>query len=243
MNCSDIGDRLSLLVDGELPQNERTSIEDHLAGCEDCRGLRQDLERVRRTAASLGPIEPPDHVWLQVAGQIRLEKPSPRLRLPLRHATRPSAIGQWLGIAAALLVATVASYYFVGNTPAPSVVPGNAPTTASVETIATELDLAMQHYEKAISELEVLARSDSDALDPTVAATLAQNVSTINTAIEESREALKQNPGSEPARESLFEALRRKVGVLQATVNLMNEMRKGNQVGAVQAAAAFGKKS
>jgi hypothetical protein len=241
MNCTDLRDRLSLLVDGDLPQSERSSIEDHLAACEGCRGLRQDLERVRRAAASLGPIDPPDHVWLQVAGQMRLEQPPSRLRLPLRRTARPSATGQWLGIAAALLVATVASYYFVGNTPAP--VPGNAPTTASVETIAEELDLAMQHYEKAISELEVLARSDSDSLDPAVAETLAQNVSTINTAIEESREALKQNPGNEPARESLFEAFRRKVGVLQATVNLMNEMRKGNQVGAVQAAAAFGKKS
>jgi hypothetical protein len=31
--------------------------------------------------------------------------------------------------------------------------------------------------------------------------------------------------------------------VLQATVTLMNEMRKGNQAGAAEAAAAFGRKS
>ena len=72
---------------------------------------------------------------------------------------------------------------------------------------------------------------------------LRQNIKTINAAIEESRTALVQNPGNDPARDSLFEALRRKVVVLQATVNLMNEMRKGNQAGAVEAAAAFAKKS
>jgi Putative zinc-finger len=235
MTCNEVRDRLSLLVDGEVPETERAAIEQHLAGCSACRDLRQDLERVQRTAASLGPINPPDHIWLQVAGQMRLEQPASRL--PLRRSARPSALRQWIGIAAALVLTTIASYYFVRGTPPP----GNAPVTASVETIAEELDLAMQHYEKAITELETLAKSDPDALDPVMAATLSQNVRTINGAIEESRAALKQNPGSEPARESLFEALRRKVGVLQATVNLMNEMRKGNQVGAVQAAAAFGK--
>jgi len=72
---------------------------------------------------------------------------------------------------------------------------------------------------------------------------LRQNIQTIDVAIAESRTALSKNPGSEPARASLFEALRRKVGVLQATVTLMNEMRKGNQAGAAAAAAVFGKKS
>jgi hypothetical protein len=72
---------------------------------------------------------------------------------------------------------------------------------------------------------------------------LSQNMKTISAAISESRSALVLNPGNGPARDSLFEALHRKVVVLQATVNLMNEMRKGNQVGAIEAAAAFGKKS
>ena len=76
-----------------------------------------------------------------------------------------------------------------------------------------------------------------------MAETLRQNIQTVNAAIDESRTALVQNPGSQTARDSLFEALRRKVVVLQATVNLMNEMRKGNQTGAVEAAAVFGKKS
>jgi hypothetical protein len=76
-----------------------------------------------------------------------------------------------------------------------------------------------------------------------MAETLRQNLQTINAAIDESRAALEQNPTSPLVQESLFDALRRKVVVLQATVNLMNEMRKGNQTGAIEAAAAFGKKS
>jgi hypothetical protein len=70
---------------------------------------------------------------------------------------------------------------------------------------------------------------------------LQKNLSTIDRAIADSRAALNTNPESEPARDSLFEALRRKVGVLQATVTLMNEMRNGNQDGAARAAAGIGK--
>lgn len=240
MTCEETRLRISPLIDGELSGDDAAAVLAHLAACDACSWFRQDLDRVRRAAASLGPIAPPDHVWLHVAGQTRLEYPD---ALPLRRpAARRGAIAQWLGIAAALVVVTIGAYV-VGSTTSTAPQGSNPATTASVETVADELNLAMQHYERAIAELDALAQSGSNALDPAMAAMLSQNMKTINAAISESRSALVQNPGNGPARDSLFEALRRKVVVLQATVNLMNEMRKGNQVGAIEAAAAFGKKS
>lgn len=239
-SCHDVQELLSLLQDGHLPDADREAIETHLALCAVCRGVLQDLERLRRAAASLGPIAPPDHVWLQVAGQVRFARQEPVA--PGRVADHRAAISQWAGLAAALVVVTLGAYYFLRTTPAPAA-PGNVSATGTVEAIAEELSLALQHYESAIAQLEALAQADNGTLDPAMTETLRQNIRTINTAIAESRTALTENPGSDPARESLFEALRRKVVVLQATVNLMNEMRKGNQAGAVEAAAAFGKKS
>lgn len=240
MSCENTRLRMSALIDGELAGEEKAAVLAHLAGCDACSWFRQDLDRVRRAAASLGPITPPDHVWLHVAGQARLEAPA--ALNPRRSAARGGAIAQWLGIAAALVVVTIGTY-FVGSTTTSAPSGSNATSSASVETVAEELNLAMQHYERAITELETLAASGSSALDPAMATMLSQNIKTINAAITESRAALVANPGNGPARDSLFEALRRKVVVLQATVNLMNEMRKGNQVGAIEAAAAFGKKS
>ena len=240
MTCEETRLRISPLIDGELSAEDAAAVLSHLAGCDACSWFRQDLDRVRRAAASLGPIAPPDHVWLHVAGQTRLKYPD---ALPLRRpAARRAALTQWLGIAAALIVVTIGAYV-VGSTTSPAPQGSNPATTASVETVADELNLAMQHYERAITELDALAQSGSNAIDPAMADMLSQNMKTINAAISESRSALLQNPGNGPARDSLFEALRRKVVVLQATVNLMNEMRKGNQVGAIEAAAAFGKKS
>jgi len=92
---------------------------------------------------------------------------------------------------------------------------------------------AEQHYESAIARLEQITNSDQ-TMDPQVAATLKKNVQVIDQAIAESRAALRTEPTSAPARGALFEALRQKVTMLQDTIALMNEMRKGNSAGAAQ---------
>jgi hypothetical protein len=56
----------------------------------------------------------------------------------------------------------------------------------------------------------------------------------IDQAIEESRVALRTEPASQVAQENLFEAFRRKIGLLQDTIALMNEMRQGDEAGAAR---------
>jgi hypothetical protein len=242
-NCDDIQVRLSEFADGDLAAADRAAVNAHLSSCAACRDLLRDLQHIRRAAESLGPIAPPDHVWLQVAGQVRLERPT--ADLPPTRVGRTPAMRQWIGLAAALLIVTVGAHFFLTSVPVDNGAgdAGNAAETSSVKRIADELTLAMQHYDNAVTELEALAEANSDVLDPQMTEALRQNIQTVNAAIEESRAALVDNPGSKTAHASLIEALRRKVVVLQATVNLMNEMRKGNQTGAVAAAAVFGKKS
>jgi hypothetical protein len=150
-------------------------------------------------------------------------------------------VRQWIGLAAALLIVTLGAYFFLRMTP-PTPVPGNVKADDPVQAIAEDLALATQHYEKAIGQLDALAKSSGGALDPAIAQVLQQNLAAVDKAIDESRGAVKTSPDNVTARESLIEALRRKVDVLQATVSLMNEIRKGDQAGAAQAAAALGKK-
>lgn len=76
------------------------------------------------------------------------------------------------------------------------------------------------------------AGSDQNAIDPQTAAMLQKNLKVIDQAIAESRAALRSEPESAPARDSLFDALKRKLVLLQDTIALMNEMRKGNAAGA-----------
>jgi hypothetical protein len=179
-------------------------------------------------------------VWLQVAGQLRRSTPEPTT--PTR--ARPNPAWQWAGLAAALVLITAVLYFVqrmpVGNTPA---VADNAAPVGSVETIAGELNLAAEHYERALAELEALARTSETTMDDAVAADMRVSLGAIDRAIAESRAALASNPQSEPAQDSLFDALRRKVEVLQTTVALINEMRLGDPQGAQRAAETLGNKS
>jgi hypothetical protein len=111
---------------------------------------------------------------------------------------------------------------------------GNAGGAELVQTVAMELRIAEEHYEKAITGLEQIAKAEQASLDPQVAAVLQKNLGIIDQAIRESRVALQSQPTSEMAQESLFEAFRRKVALLQDTIALINEMRKGDQAGAAK---------
>jgi hypothetical protein len=103
------------------------------------------------------------------------------------------------------------------------------PVSILAEYRLAERDLAM-----TIEGLEQIASSDSTALDMETADVLKANLTVLDGAIGESREALEKEPENDVAQQSLFEALRNKVALLQDTIALINEMRKGNQEGAAR---------
>jgi hypothetical protein len=235
MTCQELEPQLSPFVDGELAGDERAAVVAHLDACAACRGLVSDLEQLRASARVLGPISPPDHLWIQVAGQIHLGA-NPRTAVTPHRRSRPG-LAQWFSLAAALVVVTLGVYLVEVLQSPRSGAPGTAQSSSpvgSVENVAQELSLALEHYDKAISELQVITEKNSGDLDPAVASTVQKNLKVIDHAIVESRAALVTDPESAPARDSLLDALRRKIGVLQTTVALMNEMRKGDAAGAAR---------
>jgi hypothetical protein len=156
---------------------------------------------------------------------------------------------QWLSLAAALVLVTLGVYAIAQpdavTTPTAPIVAdtGNAGDVPTVETFEETMGRAKAEYQKAIAQLEQIVKSGNATVSPDTLATLQKNLPLIDSAIAESETALSDNPESQPARTSLFEALRNKVNLLQHTVVLMNEMRKGDASGAAEAAAGFGKTS
>lgn len=239
MPCPQYLNSIQERLDGTLGPIRRAELELHLDQCEDCRALLADLERIRDAAGSLRPLQPPERVWLQVAGRLRQEgRVHDEQRPSLWARRRAPLIG--LAAAAVLLIATSILLLAPGSTKPPATAAVSAPApqgataSADVQSVETELNLAEQHYEAAIARLQQITASDKQALDPQVAATLQKNVQIVDQAIAESRAALRAEPGSAPARDSLFDALRQKVALLQDTITLMNEMRKGNNAAAAQ---------
>jgi len=230
-------------VDGTLGSIRRADLEMHLAECEDCRALYDDLVRIRDAASSLLPLDAPDGVWLQVAGRLRQEG---RIHDTPKPAAMRRPYAAWLAAAAAVIMAIGGAALLMNRTrPAPVTQPsttappareagGNAPSGKSVETVQNEVDAAQQQFEHAIADLEKVAKANQSALDPGTSQTIEKNLGIIDQAIAENRAAVKAEPASVAARETLFEALRQKVSLLQDTIALINEMRKGNNAAAAQ---------
>jgi anti-sigma factor RsiW len=230
MKCADLqSDVLVDLVDGRLDPAKQREIERHLEACAECRALVTDLRSIRASAFMLDRREPPLPVWAKLQAAVAAEpRPSARvLMLPSRQN-----LPVWLGAAAALALATVIGLLPLMNrnaTSTNSAESAAAEPEITVESVAAEFEAAEQHYQKAIDDLQTIANKDTGELDPQVAAVLQKNLTVIDQAISESRAALKTQPTNTNAQDGLFDALRTKVALLQQTVELINEMRKGNQ--------------
>jgi hypothetical protein len=228
MYCSQYRDVIQELVEGTLGPVRRAELQTHLDHCDDCRALVSDLQKIRATAASLDRPQPPDHVWMQIAGRLRQEgRVSGASSLPRRNLA-------WLALAAALVIAVGASIYVLLPLRSQQGTSGNAAAGNTVQSAADEVQIAEQHLQLAIEGLQRAADMNDGTLDPETQAVLQKNLQVLNGAISESRAALKSDPQNAPARASLFDALRQKVTLLQDTIALMNELRKGNSAGAAQ---------
>ncbi|HEY8551489.1 MAG TPA: zf-HC2 domain-containing protein [Vicinamibacterales bacterium] len=240
MTCSEWADRLPDLLEGRLDEAGREALEAHAAACPSCGPILVDLRRVQELSRTLERHSPPRGSWNRLAVRLRADPQFQRAASPRLDGGRSGFSLTWLGLAAALLLTLTATLVFLQRqaaTPASSVASapaGNAETAPSVESVEQELQLAARHYEKAISDLERIANAGDSPLDPELMAELKANLAVIDRAIGDSRTALRAQPGNTVAQESLFDAFRRKVALLQDTIALMNEMRKGNQEGAAR---------
>ena len=231
-------------IDGTIGSIRRAELEMHLDQCEDCRALYDDLKRIHDAAAEMPRLEAPDRAWLQIAGRLRQEG-------RIRQETTTVAVGRrayvgWLAAAAAIVLAVAAAVMLLkpmsgpapqtaqSTSPAPATVPAVATDRKAIESATTAVDTAQDQFEKAIADLEKVAKANQQVLDQATSTTIDKNLGILDQAIAENRAAVKTDPTSVAARETLFETLRQKVTLLQDTISLINEMRKGNNAAAAQ---------
>jgi anti-sigma factor ChrR (cupin superfamily) len=253
---------LNAYADGSIDASDHADVERHLASCASCRQMLDDVREILRASGALELREPPVRVWLRVERAIGLEREhatpisasgargfqpgdgDARLKgsrsVGSGSITPRSSVLLWLAAAAALVFATAVGIRYVpsrGGGAGLSGPPAAGTTVAAgdaAQSVETELREAEAHYENAIKGLEQIANAEQNALDPRTAATLQKNLAVIDQAISESRAAVRSQPSSEPAQQSLVENFKAKIGLLQDTVALINEMRKGNEAGAAR---------
>jgi anti-sigma factor RsiW len=246
---------LSDYVDEALGADERSNVDRHLESCVECRALVDDLREIRATARSLDLRNPPARAWSRIERAVKLEREHEQ---DVARGVQPSGSGlarlkdaryaTWLAAAAAILIAIGAGLRYLPRTAAPGETARVTSATeapsgdAAAVSIEAELRAAEEHYQKAITGLEQIANAGKGSLDTQTAATLQKNLAVIDQAITESRAAVRAQPASEPAQQSLMESFKAKLALLQDTVALINEMRKGNEAGAARIGSSLRQK-
>ena len=252
---------LSDYVDDELAGSPRDGVDEHLRVCSRCRALVAELRDLRAATTGLPPMEPPPGAWTRVESALRDSAsvlsgdasrthaadrdpapvgsgPAVLWRRRPNSGARAWAVGTWPLAIAALVVAALGIAVFVGlrigRQQRPDRTAVGAEGAPSAQSVEAELQQAEEHYQKAIAGLEQIASANSGAFDAATAAALQKNLSIVDQAISESRAALRAQPNSEPAQASLLDSFKAKLALLQDTVSLINEMRKGDDAAAAR---------
>ena len=182
---------------------------------------------------------PAAHVWTNLAAAVAQEQrravaDTERDRTPWWRLATGALAWQPLAAAAVMLAVLSGGTWLAWRDAAQVRFISTASSASPSAGADPEVQLAEQHYSAAIGDLEKVTQTESGSLDPETAKVVQANLEVIDQAIGQSREALKSQPANPVAQESLFDALRSKVQLLQDTVALINEMRKGNQEGAAR---------
>jgi len=234
MTHEEILELLDDYVGGELAPRQERDVRRHLMQCDDCRAEETSLRALLDEAAALPEeIAPPRDLWQDIAPRLQARSaPAPvteRVEEVRTIGPRPVRPLPWWMLAAASIALVVTTSFltmrFGGarqDTPVTIATQTAQPPTrvTNPPTVLASFAPAEQEYEKAITDLQTVLRTQRGTLAPETVAALEANLRIIDQAIRESREALARDPNSPELAKMLTDAYDTKLNVLRRAVSL-----------------------
>jgi anti-sigma factor RsiW len=206
-------------VSGELPEDARAPVREHIAACEMCAEEVKGLERVKARAAELPrSIDPPAEAWENIKAAIMKDEAAiaPRRGEPPTIWRHPVM----MAVAASIVVAVLSSAATVAflQSRSASQVPLSlqAATPASFAAFTIEEN----NYLRTVGVLQDVLDRQESALAPETVAQLKASLRTIDEAILEARNALARDPANRVLIDMLSANYRQKVDLLRRTTEL-----------------------
>jgi hypothetical protein len=112
MNCSEVQERLSAYYDGELADEIRSNLDEHLGGCSECARELAVFEKLSTMAGALSTPLPPQQMWSRLEQQIDQQQiDQQQIAKPVgRSRSRSSFVPRLFALAAIVLVAVGIGY-------------------------------------------------------------------------------------------------------------------------------------
>jgi len=208
----------------------------HVAGCATCRDLVRDLREVRAEARALPVLRPSRDLWQGIEARIAPHaagsSDAPVVHAAARSgAARMTAMQRWFGadfatrvtaLAASLVIATAGITYMATrlleiHSSHPDVSLVLAPAGGPVRSVAQTSEYI---YDSQITSLHQILEQRRSRLDPKTVAVIEHNLAVIDTAIAQSKQALKQDPANAFLADQLDRDLNTKLELLR-TVALL----------------------
>lgn len=211
-------------VTGELPEDARAPVADHVAACAMCAEEVRGLERVLARAADLPKaIDPPAHAWDNIKAAIERDEASLALESRERLAARHPIL---IALAASIVVAVLSSAGTVAylNSRASSVQSVANASNQSTPASFAAFTIEENNYLRTAGALQDILDQQESVLSPETVAQLRASLRTIDEAILEARSALARDPANKVLIDMLSANYRQKVDLLRRTT----EMTRGS---------------
>jgi anti-sigma-K factor RskA len=211
-------------VTGDLTEDARAPVAEHIAACDLCRSEIESLQAVVASARELPrSIEPPAEAWTGIRSAIARDENA--VRAPGSTPSFGERRRLYLVAAAVVLAAVLSSagtaWYLSARNPAGNLSAAMAANTSS-ETPATLAAFTIEenNYLRTASRLQDLLDQQEGSLAPETVAQLRASLHAIDDAIIEARNALARDPANKLLVEMLSSSYRQKVDLLRRSTEL-----------------------
>lgn len=203
MTCDESRDRLDAFAAGLLDPAQARQVEDHLAGCAECRADAEASRRLAPLVAALPRSLTPDRdLWSGIGPRLRPRGTPGRVSVPV-----------WGLVAAALLLVAGTSLATRRLL---------APAASRPALAAAFLDAETRYLQTAAELAGAYARV-RDRLPPGTRELVERNLAAIERALAETRVALDQDPGNEALAALVLSGYRRKLDFLERAATIDRE--------------------
>lgn len=222
MNCNECQEIISDYIDGSLEMGEQTTIERHLADCEPCRMVRDDLLQVIHFSRQLPLHTPSSAVWARIQSSVADEQPAgflPRIKawigkLENRHLNL--SLPQLAASAVALAVVVSVGVMFAkrGETEMSGVQIAEA-VPQSMLRVNPLSSPERENVEQRINYLEANIQQRKANWDPELRQAFEKNMLYVEQSLLECQQHLSGNPNDQVSRELMLNAYREKIRLLE----------------------------